>query len=95
MGEIMCVGASHHPGFGYPDEVMADILRRHLKSPQIAAEAKDPSNWPPRMVEEFGYEGENATASAAEHRSRVIGRLSQAPQGDRRLQARLDPHLGR
>ncbi len=73
MGEILCVGGSHHPGFGYPDEAMADILRRHLKSPQIPAEAKDPGTWPPKMVEEFGLEGENATAMAAVHRERVIG----------------------
>ncbi|MCE2470229.1 MAG: extradiol ring-cleavage dioxygenase, partial [Dehalococcoidia bacterium] len=73
MGDILCVGGSHHPGFGYPDEAMADILRRHLKSPQIPAEAKDPANWPPEMVEQFGLEGERATASAAVHRERVIG----------------------
>ena len=73
MGDILCVGGSHHPGFGYPDEAMADILRRHLRSPQIPAEAKDPTNWPPEMVEQFGMEGERATASAAVHRERVIG----------------------
>lgn len=73
MGEVLCVGATHHPGFAYPDESMADILRRHLKSPQVPIEAKDPSTWPPKMVEEFGYEGENATATAAEHRERVVG----------------------
>ena len=72
MGEILCVGASHFPGFSYPDDHMADILRRHLLSPRVPAEAKDPETWPPQMVEEFGVEGENATASAAIHRERVM-----------------------
>ena len=35
MGEILCVGVSHHPGFGYPDENMADILRRNLLSDRV------------------------------------------------------------
>lgn len=72
MGEILCVGVSHHPGFAYPDESMADILRRHLLNPKIPADAKDPQTWPPEMVKQFGRDGENATANAAEHRRAVL-----------------------
>ncbi|MEE8518032.1 MAG: extradiol ring-cleavage dioxygenase [Dehalococcoidia bacterium] len=72
MGEILCVGASHFPGFAYTDDHMADILRRHLLSDRVPAEAKDPKNWPARMLDEFGADGENAEASAAIHRQRVM-----------------------
>jgi hypothetical protein len=73
MGEIMCAGVSHHPGFGYPDESMADILRRALQSPRVPADWKNPEHWPEQMLEEFGPEGEKATANAAIHREKVIG----------------------
>jgi hypothetical protein len=83
MGEILCVGASHFPGFGYTDDHMADILRRHLLSDRVPADAKDPKNWPPRMLEEFGADGENAEASAAIHRQRVM-------DGYRKLRKEID-----
>jgi len=80
LGDILCIGGSHHPGFSYPDENFADILRNHLKSPRIPAEAKDPDAGPAAMVREFGREGENATAQAKLHREHVINAYRQMRQ---------------
>jgi len=63
--------------FGYTDDHMADILRRHLVSERVPADRKDPRNWPARMLEEFGPHGENALAMAAQERERVIGAYRQ------------------
>ena len=73
MGEILCVGATHYPGLRFPDEAVSGNFRRHLANEGVPAEWKDPKNWPEGMRQEFGPDGENAVASAAEHRRRVIG----------------------
>jgi len=62
---------------GYTDDHMADILRRHLSSDRVPADAKDPASWPARMREEFGPDGANTLAMAAEERTRVIGAYRQ------------------
>jgi len=77
MGEIMFAGVSHHPGFSYPDEHMADILRMHLKSDRVPSEAKDPATWPALMAAEFGVDGATATATATRHRAKVMGAYRQ------------------
>ena len=77
MAELLCAGVSHAPMFGYTDDHMADILRRHLASDRVPADRKDPQNWPLRMREEFGPNGTNVLANAAEERARVIGAYRQ------------------
>jgi hypothetical protein len=77
MAELLCAGVSHAPMLSYTDDHMADILRRHLASDRVPPERKDPSAWPPRMLEEFGREGENWPALAARERERVIGAYRQ------------------
>ena len=72
MAELLCVGASHAPMLGFTDDHMADILRRHLESERVPAASKDPKNWPPRMLEEFGPNGEKALEFAAVERDHVI-----------------------
>jgi len=72
VGELLCIGVSHFPGFGYVDDHMADILRRHLASERVPAEMKDPRRWPEQMLTEFGPEGQNATSAAAQHRAKVL-----------------------
>lgn len=83
MAEIMFAGVSHHPGFLYTDDHMADILRMHLKSDRVPAEVKDPATWPAEMAAEFGVDGSNATATATRHRANIIGAY-------RRVRQRLD-----
>ena len=73
MGEILCVGATHYPGFVYQNAGMAGVFRRTLASPLTPPERKDPKNWPGLMRQEYGLDGENVEASAAEHRRRAIG----------------------
>jgi hypothetical protein len=73
MAELLCVGVTHAPMFGYSDDHMADILRSHLASDRVPADQKDPRNWPEQMAQEFGPNGENAIVMAAQERERVIG----------------------
>ena len=73
MGEILCAGTTHYPPIIYPDETLADVLRFQVNSNLVPDQLKDPRSWPKPMVEEYGPNGENATASAKEHRSRIIG----------------------
>ena len=80
MGDILFAGVSHHPGFSYPDEHMADILRMHLKSDRVPSSAKDPATWPALMATEFGVDGANATATATQHRAKVMGAYRQVRQ---------------
>lgn len=77
MAELLCAGVTHVPMLAFTDDHMADILRRHLASEAVPAERKDPRSWPPRMVEEFGPNGENVLALAAQERARVIGAYRQ------------------
>jgi len=95
MGEILFAGVSHHPGFSYPDEHMADILRMHLKSDRVPSSAKDPATWPALMATEFGVDGANATATATQHRAKVMGGLPAGAPAYRCIQAGRDCHLGR
>jgi len=58
VAEILCAGVTHHPGFAYPDEHMADILRRALNSERVPSAMKDPQSWPEDMRRQFGLNGE-------------------------------------
>jgi Catalytic LigB subunit of aromatic ring-opening dioxygenase len=81
MGEILGIGMSHAPMFAWPDENMADILRRDLRRDNVPAELRDPSNWPAPMREEWGED--EGLAAAKRHRQVVVN-------GYRQLREELD-----
>lgn len=72
MGDILLVGTTHYPPLLYPDEGLISQLRKHLGSERVPERLKDESNWPREMREEYGPNGSNAMASAANHRARLV-----------------------
>jgi hypothetical protein len=81
MGEILGIGMSHAPMFAWPDENMADILRRDLGRPNVPPELKDPKNWPEGMRAEWG--DDEGLSAARRHRDVVVN-------GFRQLREELD-----
>ncbi len=75
MGEVLGLGMSHAPMFAWPDQYMADILRRDLKRPNIPQELKDPANWPAPMRAEWG--DDEGLSSAKRHRDIVVNGFRQ------------------
>ena len=51
---------------------MYSQLRKHVESDRTPADMKVEANWPEAMQEEYGPNGANARASAAEHRERLV-----------------------
>ena len=49
MGDILGIGVTHYPGLIQPDQQMAGLLDRTLKSEQVPEELKDPARWPTPM----------------------------------------------
>jgi hypothetical protein len=49
MGGILGIGCTHGPQLQFPDENMADILRRYLRNERTPVARKDPSTWPAAM----------------------------------------------
>ena len=81
MGEILGLGVTHGPYVLYPEDAMANILKRRLGSPQVPEELKDPASWPMRMQEEWA--DDEGLAAAHEHRMKLV-------EGFRRVRAKLD-----
>ena len=81
MGEVLGLGVTHGPFVLYPEESMANILKRRLTSPDVPEELKDISSWPEGMQKEWG-DDEGLTA-AHEHRMQLV-------EGFRRARAALD-----
>ena len=81
MAELLGMGLSHAPMFQFPDENMADILRRFLKSPRLPEPLREVRNWPEPMQAEWG--NDEGLSSARRHRELVVA-------GFRRLRAALD-----
>src|SRR5437762_8011524 len=69
MGEILCAGVTHHPGFLGPDDEIASLLRRTLKSERVPDRFKDTRNWPVDMQREWA--NDEGRGSAKEHRRRI------------------------
>jgi len=46
MAELLGMGVTHAPMFQFPDENMADILRRFMKSPHLPDHLRDVRHWP-------------------------------------------------
>lgn len=49
MTELLRMGVTHAPMFQFPDENMADLLRRFMKSPRLPDHLKDVRQWPEPM----------------------------------------------
>ena len=81
MGQLLGMGLTHAPMFQFPDEYMADILRRFLKSPRLPDNLRDTRNWPLPMQAEWA--DDQGLASARKHRETVVN-------GFRRLRRELD-----
>lgn len=79
MAEFLGLGLTHYPPLSTSDERMAGLLRWTLEDPDIPDEAKEPSNWPEPMQEEWA----DPTAAATEHRAALVDNL-------RTVRGRLD-----
>src|SRR5262245_50225245 len=81
MAEILGLGMTHYPPLAGRDENMMGILKGTLRDPAIPPELKEPSNWPPRMREEYG--NDQGKAAAVGHREELL-------EGMARIRAALD-----
>jgi len=81
MGEILGLGVTHGPYVMYPEDSMANILKRRLESPNVPDELKDPASWPKAMQEEWG--DDEGLAAAHVHRMKLV-------EGFRKTRAKLD-----
>ena len=54
MGEILGLGCTHRPVMLRRDEDWTGMMRASLDDPDMPAEMKDPSRWPPQLREELG-----------------------------------------
>ena len=81
MGEVLGLGVTHGPYVLYPEENMANILKRRLQSGDLTEDYKDPANWPQAMQEEWGTD--EGLSSAHSHRLRLV-------EGFRKARATLD-----
>ena len=81
MGEILGIGCTHAPMLQFPDENMADIVRRYMKNERMPAEMRDPGNWPAPMQEEWG--NDEGLSAARRHRAELL-------KGFRAARAKLD-----
>jgi hypothetical protein len=69
MGEILGLGVTHYPPLLVPDDRMAAILERTMKSERVPAPMRDPRSWPPAMQAE--WQANRDHRAAAEHRRRL------------------------
>ena len=69
MGELLCAGVTHHPGFLGPDNEIASLLRKTLGSPRVPEKLKDVHNWPIGMQQEWS--DDQGARAAKEHRRRI------------------------
>ncbi len=81
MGEVLGLGVTHFPPYGWPDEYMADALSMILEAPGVEERFKDPANWPQAMREEWGEDRGRQNAPA--HRAKMR-------RGFERIRERLD-----
>src|SRR5262245_14527476 len=70
MAAILGLGMTHYPPLAGRDENMMGIVKGTLRDPAIPEELKEPSNWPPRMREEYG--DDQGKAAAAGHRQELL-----------------------
>ncbi len=70
MGDVLGLGITHYPPLSGRDEDMANILKGRLADPGVPSHAKNPSNWPPAMRQEWG--DDDGVAGAMRHRDSVL-----------------------
>src|SRR3954453_9170622 len=70
MSDILGVGLTHYPPLLGTDADMSWVLRWTLEDPDIPAAAKDLSNWPAAMRDEWGTD--DSLAAAAAHRAKNL-----------------------
>jgi len=73
MGEILGIGMTHGPMFQFPDEHMADILRRDLTKKSVPQAMRDERNWPAPKRAEWG--NDEGLAAARNHREVVVAQF--------------------
>lgn len=76
MGEVLGIGLTHAPHFQFPDENMADILRRRMRRADAPREAKDPALWPEPMRREWG--DDEGLSAAKAHRETLVSAFRRA-----------------
>ena len=81
MAEILPLGVTHHPGFLGKDDMLADLLRRTLKSERVPVPLRDSKNWPADMQREWG--NDQGLSAAAAHRAHLMTDFA-------KVRARLD-----
>ena len=81
MGEVLGLGVTHGPYVLYPEDAMANILKRRLGSAEVPDELKDPASWPEAMQREWA--DDEGLAAAHGHRMQLV-------EGFRRVRAKLD-----
>lgn len=54
MAEILGLGCTHWPVLTMPDDKLTGTFKKTLASPACPPHMKDPSHWPPSLVEEWG-----------------------------------------
>jgi hypothetical protein len=69
MGEVLGIGCTHAPHLQFTDEDMANVLKRTLRSERTPAEMREPRNWPPGMVTEWGED--EGLSAAKDHRQQL------------------------
>lgn len=75
MAEILGIGMTHAPMFQFPDENMADMLRRELTRPTLPVELKEIDNWPTAMQAEWG--DDEGLSAARRHREAMVAAFRQ------------------
>jgi hypothetical protein len=73
MAEVLGVGLTHYPLLAGKDTHMASLLKSTLKDPDIPADRKDPSAWPPLAKTEWG--DDEGVSAATEHRAVLMDNL--------------------
>ncbi|MDE3076510.1 MAG: extradiol ring-cleavage dioxygenase, partial [Chloroflexota bacterium] len=81
MGEVLGLGLSHYPGFGYLDHDMNRFLLDTLESERVPAALKDPASWPAPMRAEWA--DDRGASFARRHRQAFV-------EGVQKLRAALD-----
>jgi hypothetical protein len=81
MGEILGLGVTHGPYVLYPEDSMANILKRRIQARDLTEDYKDPANWPEAMRKEWG--DDEGLAAAHTHRMQLV-------EGFRKARAALD-----
>src|ERR1700732_5644501 len=65
MAEILGLGSKHPPGQLRRAEDWTVMMRASLDDPDMPAEMKNPSRWPPQLREELGDDFGTASAGKA------------------------------